>query len=580
MIINTYKYAMFPLICLSNMGYSVLFFHKAINRNLIPGLLVCCIIVIEFVGGILNVLPFITLCLFSFGLFLFAKYIIREGGHCFKDYFHDNPSAYIVAFFTIYAFFLFRDSVLTGYDDFSHWGTVAKCIIVNDRLPRFSDSVITFQSYPPGTGLLIYYFSKIVSAGESSFLFSQFLAKVAFISSLYCFEDKSSNYSLWCSRSVITLMSVIFIIYNVPSFSLSVDNILGCCGVYCFSSVYVNRDHYKKALFFLVISSTACILIKNSGVFFWLTGLSFLFVYVFQKDAKQQVLWNMIAVFIPVFMLYLWQRHVEYAFLNGLNSKHTMTFSHGLALIKNKSKEELINEVRFIITLIVNPKRNRAIILLLGDLIIVLRSYRSKKKIIFDYIYICVVFLVYQLGIIAMYLFSMPHSEIIYQKGADYNRYNGTLVVYIAALSLILIINSRTSIHKHSKIKPKDSDSLIAIMLIVLALFPRIHFQDLDPATKTSIYYADKINIKTTIQNHLYNIYPDDNSPILVRVDEKSNEAGYVYYMMRYLLLNDCFGITTITDNEVFYQFWEDNDYAYCIDAINDTLLKKQDIMD
>lgn len=74
-------------------------------------------------------------------------------------------------------------SQLHSMDDFSHWARASKVIHLNDRLFITSDPIY-FKDYPPGTGLLDYFFSHALSISANSMLFAHALLVLAAIAGI------------------------------------------------------------------------------------------------------------------------------------------------------------------------------------------------------------------------------------------------------------------------------------------------------------------------------------------------------------------------------------------------------------
>lgn len=566
------KAILIALLGLSFLGYMLYFYQKNFNKSLVAGMAVSTVILTLFICGILNLLKIATFLLFFMGLGLLIYELVTTNGRVLVNYFSNNWSAFFIIIASLYAMVIFRTSMLTGYDDFSHWGTVAKLMLKENRFPTSLDTVITFQSYPLGTATFIYYFETIVGLGEHGYLLAQFELKICFVSCLFGLKNEQHND--WKGKLVIFLFSALLLIYNTPSFSLSVDNVLCCCGIFCVVSTKLasSRESYKHAAFVFMLSAGCCIVIKNSGVFFWFAGV-IIYVLVSHrlKLRWEFVKYDFIFIVIPILLLLLWQRHVDYVFIDGLVSKHAMTLSHGMRVFRSKTIAEIKNEILYISSIIINPIKDRAILILIGITIhfLLSRNGRKNKQLNYYALYLLCLFFIYQCGMMIMYLFSMPHAEIVYQKGADYARYNGTFVAFFAALYFGVIYET------HCDSGKEKVSMLFAFALMGAALGNRIHVQDINPHTVTSVYYKDKCEIKLEIEDQLESLDFQDGQKVLIRVKQENNEADYIYYMMRYLLLNDQFAITMNTDETEFSQAWELSDCDYCIDTITHTVLRR-----
>src|SRR5699024_8502118 len=116
-----------------------------------------------FIAGILNFLPLATSALFITGLFLFfteiysaykEKMMFKKLGR------YLTPGIIMFLIMGVYFSLLLSGQRLVYRDDYSHWVLVIKNLIMEDRFPNSSSIYISHNSYPMGSALFIYYFSK------------------------------------------------------------------------------------------------------------------------------------------------------------------------------------------------------------------------------------------------------------------------------------------------------------------------------------------------------------------------------------------------------------------------------------
>lgn len=145
---------------ISLLGYFIFLNKKyKIEAEFIPAIFVASCSTLMFIAGLLNIMVIMTILITIIGLILFfynIKYIPniakKRAGIVFVIYFS----------IIIYFMFLLNGEHFTHYDNFSHWVTVIKSMLINNRMPNFLDSMIQFQSYPLGSSIFIYYYCKVV----------------------------------------------------------------------------------------------------------------------------------------------------------------------------------------------------------------------------------------------------------------------------------------------------------------------------------------------------------------------------------------------------------------------------------
>ena len=562
------------LFYISFSGYYLFLLKKGHVPVMIPGSTVSAIVLFLFFGGLFNTLPLFAAASFMLGIALFLVHALRSARHkavrapSFREIW---PLCFIIVI-SLYSLFMFRNAELTGYDDFSHWANIARCMLLNDRLPRFSDTSIMFQSYPPGTALFIYYVEKIFPIGEKGYLFAQYYLKICFLCSLFHFHFGSEK---WWSRLPAAAVILLLSMYNVTSFSLSVDTVLSCSGIFCICQALAEQASTERRYFSSAVAAGTCLLIKNSGLFFYLITAAFLLFFDFRKENKavrSLAVRKLAMLLIPLAVLILWQKHVDYAFIGGLDAKHTMTISHAADIFRSKSKNHIMRELLIIGRLIFDPRKD--IVIPVGGAILLLLLLRicsaekaMRKKEIGFVAFFAVFAVLYELGVLGMYVFSMPHSELIYQNGADYARYNGTMAAFLSAIWFVYLAKEPWN--------RKKTAGLLAVVsagIVFLSLAPRLHWEDHDPKTRTSEYYRDRLPLKLEIREALEKVQnPSDG--VLVRATEANNSSNYIFYMMRYLTQGNGFEVTTAEDDAAFDEIWRSSDAPCCIDTIEHTVL-------
>ncbi|HME26121.1 MAG TPA: hypothetical protein VKI44_33135 [Acetobacteraceae bacterium] len=107
--------------------------------------------------------------------------VLRDGG--WRD---PAFAAFLAVALGLYLYL--RPLELIFWDEFSHWGTFTKFLLLTDRLPRVLGEVI-FIAYPPGLGLFSYFITRGFGFDEGFLLFgSGLLQAVALISFLAAFR--------------------------------------------------------------------------------------------------------------------------------------------------------------------------------------------------------------------------------------------------------------------------------------------------------------------------------------------------------------------------------------------------------
>jgi hypothetical protein len=89
-----------------------------------------------------------------------------------------NPTIVLFSTLAIFSVFFLRNEICVHWDEFSHWSIVIKELAYYHGFAG-KDSGLLFPSYPPGSALFIYYFTRFVGFSEGNFYASQFLILIS-----------------------------------------------------------------------------------------------------------------------------------------------------------------------------------------------------------------------------------------------------------------------------------------------------------------------------------------------------------------------------------------------------------------
>ncbi len=315
-----------------------------------------------FAAGILNVMPQMVWALFAGGFGLLA--VSRKRGYRFskRDVILYGGFLGLLVWF----WWLMRGAHFTSYDNFSHWATIVKCMLRTDRLPGFADTVIRFQSYPPGSSLYIYYVCRILGTAESCFLWAQAGMLSAFLFCLAAFVSKKN----WYGICFPVLYGIWALSANNTIYELRVDTLLPLAGVAAVAIIYYYRKKPDKAqgcagvLFVLLVN------IKNSGVFFFGAGVVFLLVYAGPYIRRHKLYFVNTCLLPPLAAVFLWKRHVALVFPEGMSSKHAMSIENYGQQIAKKTTEDILQIGLEILGRFVSPEHVEVWMMLLVTLLL------------------------------------------------------------------------------------------------------------------------------------------------------------------------------------------------------------------
>lgn len=412
-----------------------------------------------FAAGILNCLPVAVCLLFGGGLILLVLSVKN------KYFLTKQESMAYVCFLAIlvYFFILTHGSHFIAYDNFSHWATVVKDMLTENRMPNFEDPIIRFQSYPLGSSLFIYFICKIIGTADSCFLWAQLLMLASFLFCTAAFITKKNLYSI----AIVLLYSIWALVVNNRIYELRVDTLLPLAGVAAFAFIYHYRKEPQKAAFGSIGIFVFIIQIKNSGIFFYAVCAICLTVLAWDYCKKHTMRFLASSLFIPLASLYLWKRHVAFAFSAGMESKHSMDLGHFKQEVSQKSTDDMLEIGLHILKQFTSLKKrgttpgagietNQGLILLillilfLAAMCIICRIFLHDRQAFHSFVRIAVLDIgclaIYTLSVYAMYLFSMPLAEASYL--ASFDRYMLSAYIFVYGVTIVFTISCISALQK------------------------------------------------------------------------------------------------------------------------------------
>lgn len=154
-------FSLLILLC-SLLGYSFFLFKKYdIKIEFVPVIIFSSITVLMYISGLLNFMPQMVQIILVFGILLWIYILkdIKSNIKLIKDMI--TPGTILFVILGCYFIVFLNNITLIHYDNFSHWGLIVRNMWLNDRLPNFLDSAITFRTYPPGTAVFIYFLQRL-----------------------------------------------------------------------------------------------------------------------------------------------------------------------------------------------------------------------------------------------------------------------------------------------------------------------------------------------------------------------------------------------------------------------------------
>ena len=500
------------LFFISSIGYWKLIKNKTnIDIHFVPALTILLQIFILFIAGILNCLFEVSLVLYILGVVLFIYYLIKQKNDFIKEY--KNTDFILFSIIILILGLFLSDKYFSHFDNFSHWATVVKSMLITNRYPNFLDTVIEFQQYPLGSSTYIYFFSRFTAITEPIQMFAQCYMLICLLFPLLKYINKNKI----ISYTFFVLILNFILCYHVQLSELLVDTLLPIIAVYQILFIYEegyksNNKHFFKLMVPLL---SALLLIKNSSIFFIFVEV-ILIIYLMKKKNLIKSIKHWCIVLSPIITFFIWNRHCAYVYPKAAFSKHSMTLTNFI----NTSSDKSINDILTITEKVFQQSFicKELLILICFILIIGILVFIFNRKNSIKYCKLCgflgIIYITYVFGTSLMYIFSMPGTEA--DTLAEINRYLSSIQIFIYKILSAYCIKLINNSNKYK---------LISIVLISSAILLNLLIHD---------------ELRTII-----NIQPVDDARIRFENSLKQNETidfndetGLKFYLYRYLTLN------------------------------------------
>lgn len=449
------------LFFLSCYGY-IQYLRKSVRTEFCIGLLFSGIGSVLFLAGILNLLRFAAWALFVGGLIL-AVFSVRQ-----KIRLSDILCPGTIFFLLLAALFplLLYDSEFETYDNFTHWAMAARVLIEEYRFPNFQDQYIFFNSYPLGSACFNFYFIEIIgNDAEWLQMYAQAILMAGMTVSLFAFAKGR------VSSLIAAVFGVFLLCSNNCFFDLPVDNLLALTALATASfCLYYGRD-LKDRLWYFLLYAVFLMNVKNSGLLFVAVLYGYLWLTLRHEGIGAKK-W-LILLAVPVAALILWQRHVALVFPNGMIAPHSMSVSYYSQKVQEKQLSDILTISQRLAREIFSLS-NRGLWALLAGLVcwlILKLTDRPRHELKAALLLAAATYVLYQIGMAAMYLLSMTTSEALWL--ASYDRYHRTVITFVVGLLLMEILRSIPLLQsgRNWKLLPVCT-ALASLLVFGLALSP------------------------------------------------------------------------------------------------------------
>lgn len=536
------------------------------------------ITVITYFGGLCQILQIITYILLGLGLLGFIYFLIKKGWHDVEIGSLLFYGCFIVG--TILFLGLLLRTHFIHYDNFSHWGIVVKDMLLTHAFPNRSSTVIDFTNYPLGMVCWIYYGCQFLGHSQGMMLFIQGIFIFSCFYAMFGIIQEKKRFLLYVFLGAgCSLLSIFNITIRINN--LLVDFILPVMTLAGFSIIYTYRYQLKKATFILVWVLGLLTIVKSTGSLFALFDLLY-FVYIAFIDRKTRTKKNILA-FVVLLTSYiptlLWKIHVNHVF-SGVSQKFDT------AHLQTKTAGQVNKIIHLFVQSSFDFSSRQTIGIFAFEIIaiiacfVVYRVLHKKWSLMKAIVALDVMLVAYFVGILAMYIYSMPLDEALYLAG--FERYTSSIVIlFCGALVLCATIDLQESfeikmgmIHDYKAFHSVKTKKYYQVSIIVLSALSIITLlSEYNGMVYNQQQYATSLPCKVEAVTHdCWNHQKIDHHRYLVYASDKDIQVTnyYLQYITRYMLFADHVDGLCAFYEDNLVNLLKDYDYLVIVESDHD----------
>lgn len=548
-------------------GYCT-FLKKYMSPWFTPIFTLSAIGVILFLAGLINVMLVSVLLILLGGwacLFLCKPWT--------KDFFKEHKATFASfgIFSVLCVLFLFRvyEQIPVHYDCYSHWLTVVRDMLKTNQMPSFKSSLISFQGYPTGSAGFIYFICKALgNSRDDLVLFAQAILYAASLTIFGAFIKRRDIVAI-----LIAVAGALFCMsaHTFATDYLLVDTLISLLSIGVVAIIiYYRRDLSTGVLLSLPLQMFL-VAVKNSGII--MVAINFTLVMFLSVcddlTAKKKISLpkliklGSITAGIPAVLYYLWMQHVEYVFYAGAVSKHTTSVSNYMATLGEKNTEQIKEILNAFLARFTSWNTGWFLLMITVTVVFcgwLIKKYLLKQNSSSEFFIIFGLvgsYLVFMAVLGAMYLLSMPYDEAIVL--AAYERYEKTILVFIIGAVTIygLTLAELLPGFRNKAWVKIPLLLLMASVLLTQTKNIKLLVQKPDSYVGSSRYDFEQLKSAYAIE---------EGKSYFVYGTRYQNDAGYHYYMTRYLFWSKDICLCTPEDFETSKEYLKNYDYLIVID--------------
>ena len=411
--------------------------------------------VLVYFAGLAGVLSYAAYTLFGGGLVLLVVLIANK--KIKLAYNTSSISAINLAF--VVTLGIITASLLTTnfvhYDNFSHWAVVVKYMLVTDRIPDAASAIIDFKSYPLGSSSFLFFVSRIVGNSEGVMLTGQ---GMLLFSSFYAVFGVIRDQKRFLLAALLGFGCSIMAFFNISIRinNLLVDFLLPALALASIGILLSEKKRFSTACLAVLPVLALLSIVKNTGIFFAILGYLFLIYRAVQFQNADQKLrpfyWGALGtILLSLVPLIAWNIHTSLAFPTDAGK-----FSYDFQTLSSFTIDKTPEQIQQIVRLFLVTATSLSQLPTLGFVVFNVSAlvpylvarfvFHKEWKLFRTLLLLDLAVVLYYVGILAMYILSMPPDEAL--RLAGFERYASSMILFLmGAVSMRLTMDVENSFY-------------------------------------------------------------------------------------------------------------------------------------
>ncbi len=456
------------------------------------------------------------------------------------------------------------------YDNFSHWALIVKYLLSADQLPGADTELIHFRDYPPGSSLFIYYICRYAGHSQGVMLLAQNSLIFACFFSVFGIVREKRRFLLYSFLGMgCAVLSYLNLTIRINS--LLVDFLLPLLSMASFAVSYRCGEEKGKLCILQILLLGYTGIVKSTGLFF--AGIAGVYALwkIFRQEktiSEKMIRWLLHAVFLVIGMalpFLAWRYHLE-TDLAGFTGK----FEIGDGGSEGAPVGEVLYDtvIRDFIRMALDPGERAVQVFLLCNVLslaaVLFARFKMKRRwnlgkalVIAD-----IVALLYHVGMLYMYLYTMPAEEAL--RLAGFERYACSIMVLGAGMLLMVTVTDMersfaVSIDERGPYRAYSSPAakrryqygVLGTFLVAVNFL----YSEVNGLRSIQQDYANTLpgRVERIVGDHWYEGTEMDEKSYLVVASDREGQVsdGEVRYVCRYFLWAKDVDVTDGTDGEL-----------------------------